>query len=302
LHTRAVPVVHGDMKGSNIIVEQMDSHYRPKLLDFGLARVLTSSAKPLGGTLRWTAPEVIRSRRNGASATVVPHPSADLFSFGRVVYLVGAEKLPLEGVATNCVKGVVLQNAEQSLEWPHQEDAIGFVARCKEVSEDCCQTDPRKRSDMCAVLNSMSSWPERVLWPGAGVSFPGLFEFGKHGNEEVFWRSVSALRRATTKLPCFDLAPAYDKFVSAPVQDNLQRPAAAEETPPKAAQHSAEKGLDKVTDCKLTSHVLVYGKHDIMEDAEPTASTAVKCTHQDRNAVGSCRLLGPKPARGLIKL
>ena len=58
------------MKGSNIFVEHLRLGPRPKLLDFGLARVLTSHAKPLGGTLRWMAPEVLKSDKYTTKADV----------------------------------------------------------------------------------------------------------------------------------------------------------------------------------------------------------------------------------------
>eukprot|EP00974_Lingulodinium_polyedra_P098348 9532816-Lingulodinium_polyedra.AAC.1 len=44
----------------------------PKLLDLGLARVLARCARPLGGTLTWMAPVVLRKG-------VLPKCSADIF-------------------------------------------------------------------------------------------------------------------------------------------------------------------------------------------------------------------------------
>merc|ERR1740123_1115429 len=88
LHARRPPIVHGDLKGSNIFVEHRALGPHAKLLDFGLARVLSRQIEPLGGTLRWAAPEVF--------ARGVPTPAADVFSFDRVLFFVVVGKKPLQ--------------------------------------------------------------------------------------------------------------------------------------------------------------------------------------------------------------
>jgi len=62
LHTRSPSIVHGDLKPSNVLVEtrlrqQGGTCAHARLLDFGLSRALTRNPKPLGGTMRWAAPE-----------------------------------------------------------------------------------------------------------------------------------------------------------------------------------------------------------------------------------------------------
>jgi len=79
LHSRTPKVVHGDLKSGNIFVESCRELPIAKLLDFGLSRLLTRNAKPLGGTLVWMAPEVV-ARKKGSVDT----PS-DVFSFGCVM-------------------------------------------------------------------------------------------------------------------------------------------------------------------------------------------------------------------------
>lgn len=68
LHARTPPIVHGDIKGSNVLVERSSpGRLRAKLLDFGLSRTLNrSKSKPLGGTRLWMAPEAAQKCR--------PHP------------------------------------------------------------------------------------------------------------------------------------------------------------------------------------------------------------------------------------
>ena len=65
LHTRRPCIVHGDLKASNVQVERRTGAHdgtlvRARLLDFGLSRVLTGNPRPLGGTIRWAAPEGVQ--------------------------------------------------------------------------------------------------------------------------------------------------------------------------------------------------------------------------------------------------
>jgi len=82
-------VVHRDIKPSNIMV---DTHGRPKILDFGLAFIqgaeeLTQPGTALG-TIRYMAPEQIQGRP--------PDSRSDLFSLGIVLYELIAGRHPFE--------------------------------------------------------------------------------------------------------------------------------------------------------------------------------------------------------------
>merc|ERR1719203_1326464 len=88
LHTCRPTVVHGDLKSGNVLVDFVCSSPRAKLVDFGFSRLLTQHALPIGGTVRWMAPEVYLKR--GAR----PLPSADVFSFGRLAFYVSTALLP----------------------------------------------------------------------------------------------------------------------------------------------------------------------------------------------------------------
>eukprot|EP00974_Lingulodinium_polyedra_P020188 1950592-Lingulodinium_polyedra.AAC.1 len=59
------------------MVERMADSVRPKLLEFGLSRIISRRPEDMGGTLSWMAPEVYK--RSGPQ---VPRCSADVFSYG----------------------------------------------------------------------------------------------------------------------------------------------------------------------------------------------------------------------------
>eukprot|EP00929_Paragymnodinium_shiwhaense_P033519 TRINITY_DN18397_c0_g1_i1.p1 TRINITY_DN18397_c0_g1~~TRINITY_DN18397_c0_g1_i1.p1 ORF type:complete len:1000 (+),score=179.49 TRINITY_DN18397_c0_g1_i1:96-3095(+) len=147
LHAQSPRVVHGDLTGSNIFVEPMP---RAKLLDFGLSRLLTRRARPLGGTLVWMAPEVIRTPLG------LPQPSADVFSLGRLAYLVVTSKMPLRHVRHSTIVKMAKLGHQQELVWPDM--ACAFLEECKVLCDRCLQVEAADRPDIAAVHTDVLSW------------------------------------------------------------------------------------------------------------------------------------------------
>merc|ERR1719265_346321 len=82
LHSHRPPIVHGDLKGSNVFVEFVDAPTpRAKLLDFGLSRIVSKDSAPLSGTPNWMAPEITTGK-------VKPSPRADVFSLGLLLHFI----------------------------------------------------------------------------------------------------------------------------------------------------------------------------------------------------------------------
>lgn len=57
-HIHKYGVIHGDLKGDNVLLGQ---HLRPKLCDFGLSKFvdgITSASKKGAGSLMWMSPEL----------------------------------------------------------------------------------------------------------------------------------------------------------------------------------------------------------------------------------------------------
>ena len=76
LHSEGV--IHSDIKPANILLDLSDETLpKPILIDFGLARVEGGAAVPLGGTLSFMAPELLKGR------WAQPNPRSDLYSLGK---------------------------------------------------------------------------------------------------------------------------------------------------------------------------------------------------------------------------
>jgi serine/threonine protein kinase len=87
LHAAEPPVIHGDLKAKNILV---DSKFRAKVSDFGL-----SQTKRVGGTGTpyWMAPELLRGETTNTMAS-------DVYSFGILLFEVYSRRDPYEGENT----------------------------------------------------------------------------------------------------------------------------------------------------------------------------------------------------------
>jgi len=147
LHAQRPKVVHGDLKASNIVVEH--SAPRIKLLDFGLSRLLTRSAKALGGTLSWMAPELIQKPR------CLPEPSADVFSFSRLAYMLVACKEPLMGVKRETIIQLARKGRMHPLDWPHEAP---LLSECRSLCEKILIFEAWMRPDMKEVHIRVSAW------------------------------------------------------------------------------------------------------------------------------------------------
>ncbi|KAE9402927.1 kinase-like protein [Gymnopus androsaceus JB14] len=85
LHTRNTPVVHGDLKGANILVSDLG---KCRLADFGLAGMMStlqtlssSTGNGTGGSVRWMAPELFDFTTNSRPSTLT-----DVYSLGCTVF------------------------------------------------------------------------------------------------------------------------------------------------------------------------------------------------------------------------
>jgi len=155
LHSRQPCIVHGDIKDTNILIQCL-SEGRPhvKLLDFGLSRVISRKAKPLGGTLRWMAPELFKSNRESPSA------ASDVFSYGRLACFVITGVEPLSNFSPSQIKRLMQTRSWKALStsWP----TMPFAQAWKGIAVRCMQMDPLLRPSIHAVQEDASMVPTLV--------------------------------------------------------------------------------------------------------------------------------------------
>lgn len=137
LHGLKPAVVHGDLKASNVLVETTTQ--QAKLVDFGLSRVLTKTARPLGGTLRWMAPEIIRNPGR-------PQASADVFSWGHVVCLLLTGNSPLQGATENVIVSLAFDPSTELVNRGRKYQ--GVLGCCQTLSTKALSYDPAARPTM----------------------------------------------------------------------------------------------------------------------------------------------------------
>jgi len=152
LHAQTPRIVHSDVKDSNIIVVSTNGFPAPKLLDFGLSRLLTKHAKHIGGSLEYMAPEV-------ATRTHPPGCAADVFSFGRLAYFVVTSLRPCEGMDTKELKDMIRRQLLPVFIWPERH---WMSSACKHMVEECVMWEPSLRTTMSNVYRILCTWPNML--------------------------------------------------------------------------------------------------------------------------------------------
>jgi serine/threonine protein kinase/ABC-type phosphate/phosphonate transport system substrate-binding protein len=88
LHASKPPILHGDLKAKNILV---DSRFRAKVADFGFSHIKTAKiGNVLRGTPFYMAPEYLRRRSEYTTA-------CDIYSLAMIIYEIYARAAPFEG-------------------------------------------------------------------------------------------------------------------------------------------------------------------------------------------------------------
>jgi len=149
LHAQSPCIVHGDLKDSNVLVGCLPMGPQARLLDFGLSRVLTRCAKPCGGTLPWMAPEVI------CRAAKEPAPSADVFSFARLVFFVATGRVPLTELGPREIIRRARLGQSPALRWTKGKT---FGGRAPRLCANCLHPAPEERPRIEVVHKELLGW------------------------------------------------------------------------------------------------------------------------------------------------
>ncbi len=156
-HAHRRGVLHRDVKPENVLFGADDV---PKLVDFGIAKVLDSDARLTAtgtviGTPAYLAPEVVRGDAIG--------PAADVYSCGVMLYELLAGRLPFPPRTT--ATGVLLQHLNDPPP-PLLEVAPQVPAAVAEVTMRALEKDPTQRYESAGAFG-------RALVAAAAASWPG---------------------------------------------------------------------------------------------------------------------------------
>ncbi|XP_076921750.1 uncharacterized protein LOC143583293 [Bidens hawaiensis] len=149
LHQYNPPIVHRDLKSSNLLV---DKNWTVKVGDFGLSRIKhqtylkTKSGK---GTPQWMAPEIIRNEQ--------ADEKSDVYSYGVVLWEIVTRKMPWDDL-----------NPMQVIA------AVGFMDRRPEIPKDvdplwtsliesCWCSEPESRPTFQEILHKLKDLQKKYV-------------------------------------------------------------------------------------------------------------------------------------------
>ncbi|KAL4079686.1 kinase-like domain-containing protein [Scleroderma citrinum] len=152
LHSQPNPVLHGDLKGYNVLIS---ADGRALLSDFGLSHSATSSfsmsiSKPLGGSVPWMSPEHIDEFEISVAT--------DIWSFGMTALELFTGQAPYHTCRT--LTNIVIQILRGPPDRPNYEST------CSRLTDDwwklcllCWHRDPALRPSTADVIKRIQVSP-----------------------------------------------------------------------------------------------------------------------------------------------
>lgn len=174
-HAHRHGVVHRDLKPANILVDNASGKPQPKVLDFGVARVLNPGSPPhtlqtepgrILGTLPYMSPEQV-------AGSVIDRPS-DIYALGTILYEVLAGRPPLH------LRSISLAEAARIIREEEPSRLASLNAACRgdlqTIVAKAMAKDPSRRyaaaADMAADLRRyLRDEPIAARPPGAAYQF-----------------------------------------------------------------------------------------------------------------------------------
>lgn len=155
LHTNKPPIVHGDLKGNNVLITDEG---RAALCDFGLSKVIDelggssgyTLSNPDVGPLRWQAPEFLEDEDAPMS------PSSDVWSFACTAFELLTSRIPYAHRARD---GLVIKDMQNRIKPPGPADILlnAFDPRIGTILDLCWSFYPEGRPTMTTVVEHLES-------------------------------------------------------------------------------------------------------------------------------------------------
>ncbi|XP_071719603.1 uncharacterized protein [Rutidosis leptorrhynchoides] len=156
LHHCQPPIIHRDLKSSNLIV---DKNWTVKVGDFGLSRIkretyLTTTTGT--GTSQWMAPEILRNEQ--------ADEKSDVYSYGVVLWEITTAKIPWATLNSMQVIGAV-GFMNQRLEIPKDVDP-----QWASLIESCWSSEPQFRPTFQEILTQLKDLHKKFVVPRRAVN------------------------------------------------------------------------------------------------------------------------------------
>lgn len=140
LHSRNV--IHCDLKSSNILIGE---NWKIKISDYGLSRFFNKNNKDDNrgriGTPHWMAPEILKG--------VKYEQSADIFSFGMILWEILSQDIPYYGVNPYQVIHLVADQ-KKIVEVPNEGNST-----LRKLTQRCLEYEPSLRPNMDEIVECL---------------------------------------------------------------------------------------------------------------------------------------------------
>ena len=189
-HAHEAGVIHRDFKPENVMI--VSATGVPKLMDFGLARLLDHTTVTMTGAVLGSpahmSPEAIEGKPVDARV--------DVFAFGTVLYYAATGRLPFEGSNPAVLLNAILigKYADPAMIQPRVGGRLGRII------DRCLETDPNDRYQTAAALASdLRTWLGELGYDDVDAELAAFFA-DPDGREPVLEAElISTLQRLASQ-------------------------------------------------------------------------------------------------------